>query len=197
MAHLFKEARECGCGYVTQHRGAWCKHRKTCKHVAAQKHEERRDQEMEDLVKQQLATKDEQLAAKDAQLATKDEQLAAKDRQIEELLQANKVKKRAPPTRKTLSEPKRRRIAAAQNWKCANPDGMCLLKGDLEEYDVDHLRDHNNTLDATLDGPSDATRRYYKNSGSSACAGCGAFGERRARPTMLCGHTQAVNCLIP
>ena len=144
MAHLFKEARECGCGYVTQHRGAWCKHRKTCKHVAAQKHEERRDQEMEDLVKQQLATKDEQLAAKDAQLATKDEQLtkayeqlAAKDRLIDQLVSASK-KPRAAPARKSLPEPKRRRIAAAQNWKCANPDGMCLLKGDLEEYDVDH-----------------------------------------------------------
>jgi 5-methylcytosine-specific restriction endonuclease McrA len=120
MTHLFKEVRECNCGYMTQNRGNWSKHRKICKHVA----EERRDSEMVELLKQQLATKDEQLAAK--------------DRQIEELLQANKVKKRAPPTRKTLSEPKRRRIAAAQNWKCANPDGMCLLKGDLEEYDVDH-----------------------------------------------------------
>ena len=85
-------------------------------------------------MRERETTFQEQLAAKDTQLAAKDAQLAAKDEQLQLLLK----KPRTAPARKSLPEPKRRRIAAAQNWKCANPDGMCLLKGDLEEYDVDH-----------------------------------------------------------
>jgi 5-methylcytosine-specific restriction endonuclease McrA len=38
-----------------------------------------------------------------------------------------------------MPEPKRRKIAARQDWKCANPDGNCTLKGELQEYDVDHV----------------------------------------------------------
>ena len=93
----------------------------------------------------------EQLAEKDGQyqreLATVKEQLAAKDEQIKELLkqlsnQNTRLQKShsARNRRTKLPEPKRRKIAARQNWRCANPNGKCKLKDcDLEEYDVDHI----------------------------------------------------------
>jgi hypothetical protein len=97
MSHLFKDIRQCDCGYVTQNRGNWSKHRKICKHVA----EERRDNDLlvekdariatleEQVVSQREreVTFKEQLAAKDEQMR---EQLAAKDRQIDELIKAAK-----------------------------------------------------------------------------------------------------------
>ena len=33
----------------------------------------------------------------------------------------------------------RRKIAEAQGWRCADPDGGCLLPGELQEFDVDHV----------------------------------------------------------
>ena len=123
-------------------RGNWYKHRKICKYVVPTNTEvevgilNEKDARIVTL-EGRVASLESQVSTKDQQLAAKDEQLAAKDRLIEQLVSASK--KRAPPARKTLTEPKRRCIAAAQNWKCANPDGMCLLKGDLEEYDVDHI----------------------------------------------------------
>jgi hypothetical protein len=101
MAHLYKQPRECDCGYVTQHRSAWFQHRKTCKHVA----EERRDSDL--LVEKdariatleaQVATKDEQLTTFKDHEATFKEQLAAKDAQIAALLEAAKDERKRPRT---------------------------------------------------------------------------------------------------
>jgi hypothetical protein len=123
--------RSCACGYSPAKLSNLTKHQLICHvHNAAGQNKDALIATLE----AQVVTKDQQLAAKDQQLAAKDQQLAAKDEQLQLLLK----KPRAAPARKSLPEPKRRRIAAAQNWKCANPDGMCLLKGDLEEYDVDH-----------------------------------------------------------
>jgi 5-methylcytosine-specific restriction protein A len=41
--------------------------------------------------------------------------------------------------RKARTEPERRKVAQSQGWKCANPDGGCLLPGELQEYDIDHV----------------------------------------------------------
>jgi 5-methylcytosine-specific restriction protein A len=94
-------------------------------------------------LREQLAAKDEQLAAKDQQMR---EQLAAKDVILNQLIQNanNEIislrKSQAAKNRRTkMPEPKRRKIAARQDWKCANPDGNCTLKGELQEYDVDHV----------------------------------------------------------
>ena len=87
------------------------------------------------LLKQQLTAKDQQLAEREA---TFNRQLAAKDEQIAALLAATKEKKPRAAPRRSLPEPKRRHIAIAQAWLCANPDGKCRLQGQLEEYDIDH-----------------------------------------------------------
>ena len=42
-------------------------------------------------------------------------------------------------TRRSLTEPERRKIAQGQGWRCINPDGGCLLPGELQEYDIDHV----------------------------------------------------------
>ena len=96
---VYKEPRQCACGYETLNTGNWCTHKKSCPLVPNNKDALIASLEKD---KEQLATqlsaKDEQLAAKDQQLATqlaaKDEQmasqLAAKDRQIDELIKAAK-----------------------------------------------------------------------------------------------------------
>ena len=73
MAHLYKVARQCTCGYATMGRSNWRNHTLTCKTIVSDK----------DVMLQNLQRELEQ--AKE-QLLTKDEQLAAKDRQIEELI---------------------------------------------------------------------------------------------------------------
>ena len=88
MAHLYKELRVCECGYNTRHRSNFASHLKLCKSRKIAPDPEK------ELLREQLAIKDQQLAAKDEQikqqLAAKDEQikqqLAAKDRQIEQLI---------------------------------------------------------------------------------------------------------------
>ena len=88
MANQYKEVRVCECGYQTNYRSNWSRHKINCALVPNGK------DELIEQMKQQLATKDEQLAAKDEQmkqqLATKDEQIAAKDEQIKELIQVAK-----------------------------------------------------------------------------------------------------------
>jgi len=85
------------------------------------------------------------------QLQAKEERNAALERMLgeqllevkEELKQTKKRKDRyteATATRRRRTEPERRKIAQSQGWKCANPDGGCLLKGELEEYDIDHIK---------------------------------------------------------
>ena len=154
---VYKEPRVCACGYSTVNPSNWCSHKKRCKLVKSDKDtlvEQQladKDRQLADIqqqlqdTKEQLAAKDKQLAAKDQQLAAKDQQLAAKDKQIEQLIENanNEIlslrKSQAARNRRTkLPEPKRRKIAARQEWKCANPDGKCTLKGELQEYDVDH-----------------------------------------------------------
>ena len=81
---VYKEARECACGFQSVHPSNWSIHRKRCPLVPNEK-----DARITAL-ESQLAAKDEQmaqLAAKDQQMAA---QLAAKDRQIDELIKAAK-----------------------------------------------------------------------------------------------------------
>ena len=96
---VYKEARECECGFRTLHPSNWCTHRKRCPQVPNEKDARIADLENDKLqLTSQLTAKDEQmaaqLAAKDQQMAAKDEQmaaqLAAKDRQIDELIKAAK-----------------------------------------------------------------------------------------------------------
>ena len=135
---VFKDTHECACGYSTIDRGNWYRHQKICKHVKANAAATVAATEESDIVallKQQLTAKDQQLAEREA---TFNRQLAAKDEQIAALLAATKEKKPRAAPRRSLPEPKRRHIAIAQAWLCANPDGKCRLQGQLEEYDIDH-----------------------------------------------------------
>ena len=125
---MYKEPRVCDCGYVTVFSSAWSAHKMRCKLVTT--------------------SKDARIASLEKQLADQKEQLAAKDEQIKELMKKLIEVHTPPPVRsgaakgtkrKKMTEPKRRKIAARQEWKCANPDGNCTLKGDLQEYDVDHI----------------------------------------------------------
>ena len=144
MVHMYKEPRVCDCGYSTMNSGNWSTHKKSCKLVTTG------EKELINNLKEQLAAKDEQMRATHQQmkeqLAAKDKQLAAKDEIINQLIQSanNEIlslrKSQAARNKRTkLPEPKRRKIAARQGWKCANPDGKCTLKGELQEYDVDHV----------------------------------------------------------
>lgn len=133
----YKEARKCECGYTTLDTGNWSSHKNRCKLVATD------NQQLIRTLKEQLERYKKELAAKDQQMR---EQLAAKDVILNQLIQnANDEilslrKSQAARNRRTkMPEPKRRKIAARQDWKCANPDGNCTLKGELQEYDVDHV----------------------------------------------------------
>ena len=81
MVHLYKEPRECECGYTTLNASSWSRHTNhQCKKLKVDK-----DARISSL-EQQLVQKDEQLKAKDEQLKAKDEQMAeqlkAKDEQL-------------------------------------------------------------------------------------------------------------------
>ena len=159
MSNQYKTERVCDCGYTTLSRVNWHSHK--TRHCKLRTSNESSEKELITNLKEQLAAKDEQLEKKDEQmreqLEKKDqqmkehleqmrEQLEAKDEIINQLIQnANDEirslrKSQAARNRRTkMPEPKRRKIAARQDWKCANPDGNCALKGDLQEYDVDHI----------------------------------------------------------
>ena len=86
VGHLYKEPRECECGYTTLNASSWSRHTNHhCKKLKVDK-----DARISSL-EQQLVQKDEQMAeqlrAKDEQMA---EQLKAKDKQIEELIKVAK-----------------------------------------------------------------------------------------------------------
>jgi len=140
----YKEARVCVCGYSTLNPGNWCRHNKNCKSVVTDDKERIASLEKDkEQLREQLRVKDEQLATKDQQMK---EQLAAKDVILNQLIENanNEIrslhKSQATRNRRTkMPEPKRRKIAARQDWKCANPGGNCTLKGELQEYDVDHV----------------------------------------------------------
>ena len=89
MVHLYKEPRECECGYTTLNASSWSRHTNhQCKRLKVDK-----DARISSL-EQQLVQKDEQLRVKDEQMAeqlrAKDEQMAQKDKQIKELIQVAK-----------------------------------------------------------------------------------------------------------
>jgi len=167
MSNMFKESRICQCGYTTAHRGNWSTHKKHyCREriIAANPVEaDLRERVVADAqriasLEAQVAADREQLqqqlAAKDAQMK---EQLEAKEERIvaleqmlghqllevkEELKQTKKRKDRyadVAVTRRPLTEPERRKIAQGQGWRCADPDGGCLLPGELQEFDIDHV----------------------------------------------------------
>ena len=113
----------CECGFQTFHRPTWSTHQKTCKLIT-----DRNQSQILAVFTARIASLEASLAEAKAQLATKDEQMLL-------LLK----KPRAPPKRKSLTEPERRDIAKAQAWLCADPDGQCMLQGELREYEVDHI----------------------------------------------------------
>ena len=80
MAHLYKAARQCTCGYTTMHRSNFRKHTINCKAIVSDK-----DVMLQNL-QRELDEAKEQLAKKDEQLAAKDRQIEEKDRQIDELI---------------------------------------------------------------------------------------------------------------
>ena len=136
MPNQYKEARACQCGYSTLGMSNWSQHKKFCKLVESDKD-----------VRIASLEKDKEQLIKQLEETRRDtrEQLAAKDEIINQLIQNanNEIqslhKSQAAKNRRTkMPEPKRRKIAARQDWKCANPDGNCTLKGELQEYDVDH-----------------------------------------------------------
>ena len=153
-SNTYKKPRSCLCGYTTSYPSAWYSHKQICKYLDEKK--KNFDEEIEKLnytnaavlktKDEQLAAMKEQLAIMKEQLAAKDEQLAAKDDQINELIQTHKKQKTEDSKgskgtkRIKRPEPQRRKIAQRQNWKCADPFGVCRLKDkQLEEYDVDHI----------------------------------------------------------
>ena len=137
----------CACGYTTSFTSNWSVHLKRCKLVvdaAQEKLLAEKDAQIATLeaslaeARSSLAEARTQIAAKHEQLVAKDTQLAAKDEQLLLALKQDK-KPSAPPKRKSRSEPERRDIAMGQAWRCADPDGGCLLKGQLREYEIDHI----------------------------------------------------------
>jgi len=123
---MYKQPRTCECGYVTSDRSNWSKHQKICKSVTTGDKERiaSLEKDKEDL-KQQLAEKDKIL----------NQLIDSASNEIRSLRKSQAARSR----RTKMPEPKRRKIAARQDWKCANPDGNCTLKGELQEYDVDHV----------------------------------------------------------
>jgi 5-methylcytosine-specific restriction protein A len=107
------------------------------------------DPEKEQL-RERVASLEAQVAADREQLAAKEERIAALEQMLghqllevkEELKQTKKRKDRyaeVAATRRPLTEPERRKIAQDQGWRCADPDGGCLLPGELQEFDIDHV----------------------------------------------------------
>ena len=67
------------------------------------------------------------------------DQLAAVRAENRELRKRKDRYADAAAKRRVLREPERRAIARRQDWRCANPDGRCLLPGELDEFDIDHI----------------------------------------------------------
>lgn len=139
------------CAYATADRGNMSKHRRLCRQrpIAPDPDIERLRAEV-GAINEELRLAREQLVNKEAQLL----ELLARNATLEELLskqllevsyELKQTKKRkdryaeATATRRPRTEPERRKIAQGQGWKCANPDAMCLLPGELQEYDLDHV----------------------------------------------------------
>ena len=143
---MYKVPRQCDCGYETLRRSSWYIHTNRCSKVNPANSEGARVAEKD----RQLAEKDRQLAEKDRQLAEKNERNSTLELMLcQQLLESKRklieTKKRKDnyasksAIRKRRTEPERRQIAQRQKWRCANPGGGCLLPGELEEYDIDHI----------------------------------------------------------
>ncbi len=129
MSHLYKDARNCECGYSTLNRGAWSTHKKSCKLVKCDK------DELIEQMKQQLAAKDELLNEQREDIRMFEKLLAERFSELQD--EVKQLRKRKKTTRINRSEPERRKIAERQNWQCACD--TCNLDGNLEAYDLDHV----------------------------------------------------------
>jgi 5-methylcytosine-specific restriction protein A len=144
--------KTCPCGYTTADRGNMSKHKKYyCREriiVVSPVESELRERVAADA--QRIASLEAQVAADREQLAAKEERIAVLEQMLghqllevkEELKQTKKRKDRyaeVAATRRPLTEPERRKIAQDQGWRCADPDGGCLLPGELQEFDIDHV----------------------------------------------------------
>jgi hypothetical protein len=85
MSHLYKQEKNCECGYITYNRGNWSTHKKSCKTVINTQWSGEKER-IASLEKDKYDLK-QQLHAKDEHYQ---KELAAKDRQIEELIKATK-----------------------------------------------------------------------------------------------------------
>ena len=77
MSYLYKEPRECQCGYKTLNRSNWSTHKKSCRSVTTSD-------------KERIASLERDKEQLREQLAAKDEQIKEKDGQIKELIQVAK-----------------------------------------------------------------------------------------------------------
>jgi 5-methylcytosine-specific restriction endonuclease McrA len=136
MSHLYKEARFCECGYNTLNRSNWCTHTKRCQRHVSVNH-------IESELRERVASLEQQLAAALERNAALEQMVGQQLLEVkEELKQTKKRKDRyaeVAVSRRPLSEPERRRVAQGQGWRCADPDGGCLLPGELQEFDIDHV----------------------------------------------------------
>ena len=137
MAHLYKEWRVCECSFRTLNRGAWSIHTRTCKKRPTAANP------VETELRGRVTSLEAHVAAKEERIVTLEQMLGQQLVQLkDELRQIKKRKDRyadVAATRRSLTEPERRKIAQGQGWRCVNPDGGCLLPGELQEYDIDHV----------------------------------------------------------
>jgi predicted transcriptional regulator len=164
----------CACGYNTMNTSNFLKHKRICKNNTNTK-----DTLIETL-QRELHDNKKQLAAKDRQIQEQAEEMSKMmfllqerfidvSKELKEVLKrkdryADKVTKRVHRT-----EPKRRKIAIRQNWKCA--DQECCKE--LEEYDIDHI------IPLSLGGTED------DNNLQALCPGCHRRKTDRERITSL------------
>ena len=134
MSQLYKEARQCKCGYTTSHRGAWSTHKRLCKVI---------QNELGSIDKERIASLEQQLAIKDRQIEEYRKEierlLAERCTELNEEVKRLRKSKRGPK-RIHRTEPERRKIAKRQNWMCAGKECPAATRGEeLEEYDIDHI----------------------------------------------------------
>jgi len=137
--------RKCDwCAYQTKFSSNLCTHRKSCKNrpvpVSLVENELR---ERVSSLEKQLTANQEQLTASLERNAALEQMLGNQLVEVKKELKETKKRKdryaEVACTRRPLTEPERRKIAQGQGWWCADPDGGCLLPGDLQEYDIDHV----------------------------------------------------------
>ena len=141
MAHLYKEPRECECGYTTRSRGNFSTHKRACPLINIDREVER-DSEKDAriaLLEKQLAEKEEQLRDQREEIKMFEKLMA--DMVIELKEEVKQLRKRKRSGKRVYrTEPERRAIAKRQNWLCAGKGCREAEEGqELEEYDIDHI----------------------------------------------------------